>query len=403
MISGRERTVRKEIGIIGHYLLRSPNKIGSLLKMVYATKFSSAKRFRRKHFASSLPPLMTIQINNLCNLRCIQCWEWGDNGVYKESDHKILKDEMSTKQWETFIEEVSVWKPYLYFFGGEPLLRKDISRIIEFASSRNLLTALNSNTTLMTEELAESLVRSGLDYYIASLDGPEQINNRIRIGNDVYSRIISGIKLLVSAKEKLKSSLPIIEVCTTITLENTDYILETAQIVDELGVDYFRIQLEMFTTPELLARTKSRFMETFGITPKLWNGFLRDTSQIDSKSLANQEKLIREKNWTFKLKRYPKRDIKGFDYQLYFKSAESVFGEKICHVPWKRAVVMPNGDVVGCPWFPEARMGNIREQKFTEIWNGSEMKMFRKSLAEDGLFPSCSRCCELYELDESGG
>jgi radical SAM protein with 4Fe4S-binding SPASM domain len=30
-------------------------------------------------------------------------------------------------------------------------------------------------------------------------------------------------------------------------------------------------------------------------------------------------------------------------------------------------MVMPNGDVVGCSLFSEAKMGNIREQKFTEI------------------------------------
>lgn len=393
--------MHKAVEILAHYVLRSPHKIGSLLRMAYATKLSSAKGFRRKDFASSLPPLMTLQINNLCNLRCIQCWEWGDNGAYKEADHKILKDEMSTEQWETFIEEVSEWKPYLYFFGGEPLLRRDISRILAFASSRNLLTALNSNTTLMTEELAESLVRSGLDYYIASLDGPEQINNQIRKGNDVYQRVISGIKHLVSAKRRLRSALPVIEVCTTITAENAGHILETAEIADGLGVDYFKIQLGMFTTPELLERTKSRFRETFGLTPRLWNGFLRDTSHIDSQSLAKQEKIIRGRTWTFEFKRYPKLGVKGFDHDTYFKSPESVFGEKLCHVPWKRAVVMPNGDVVGCPWFPEAKMGNVSEQRFTEIWNGRGMRAFRRSLTEDGLFPSCGRCCDLYELDES--
>jgi radical SAM protein with 4Fe4S-binding SPASM domain len=393
--------MRKEIEWLGHYLLRSPDKIGSLLRMVYATKFSSAKGFRRKDFASSLPPLMTIQINNLCNLRCVQCWEWGDNGAYKEADHQTLKDEMSTEQWEAFIEEVSEWRPYIYFFGGEPLLRRDMTKILAFATSKKLLTALNSNTTLMTEELAEGLVRSGLDYYVASLDGPERINNKIRKGHDVYNRVISGIKLLVGAKERLKSALPVIEVCTTVTVENAEHALETAEIVDGLGVDYFALQLGMFTTPELLERTELRFRETFGATPRLWRGFLRDTSRIDPQSLANQEKVIRGRSRTFKFKRYPKLGVKGFDHASYFKSPESVFGEKVCHVPWKRAVIMPNGDVVGCPLFPEAKMGNVREQKFTEIWNGRGMRTFRRSLSEDGLFPSCGRCCDLYELDES--
>jgi radical SAM protein with 4Fe4S-binding SPASM domain len=30
-------------------------------------------------------------------------------------------------------------------------------------------------------------------------------------------------------------------------------------------------------------------------------------------------------------------------------------------------MVMPNGDVVACPLLSEAKMGNVREQKFTEI------------------------------------
>lgn len=391
----------KTIERAGHYALRSPSKIGSLLRMAYTTKVSSAKNLRREHFASAPPPLMTIQINNVCNLRCVQCWEWGDVGAYKEVDHQTLKDELSTEQWQGLIEEVSAWKPYLYFFGGEPLLRKDITEIVAFASRRNLLTALNSNTTLMTRELAERLVRSGLDYYIASLDGPEEINNRIRKGKDVYNRVVSGIGLLVAAKERLRSALPVIEVCTTVTAENTDHILDTARVVDKLGVDYFKVQLGMFTTPELLAGTKKRFAETFGVTPRLWNGFLRDMSGINARSLASQEEAIRGESWSFEFKRYPKHGVKGFDYGAYFKSPESVFGEKLCHVPWMRAVVMPNGDVVGCPWFPEAKMGNVAEQSFTEIWNGPGLRAFRKSLTEDGLFPSCSRCCDLYELDES--
>lgn len=49
--------MRKEIERLGPYLLRSPDKIGSLLRLGYAIKLSSAKGFRRKEFASSLTSL----------------------------------------------------------------------------------------------------------------------------------------------------------------------------------------------------------------------------------------------------------------------------------------------------------------------------------------------------------
>lgn len=395
--------MRKDFNRVRHYVLRAPYKLGAIARLVYRTKLSSAKGSRRPGFTAPLPPLVTIQINNQCNLRCVQCWEWGDNGAYKQMGHGVLHDEMGTGQWTSLLEEFSTWKPYLYFSGGEPLLRKDLPEIIRFATRRKLLTALNSNTTLLTDELAERLVRSGLDYYIASLDGPEAINNRIRKGRDVYNRVIAGIKALVRARAKLKSALPIIEVCTTVTTENNHHLLETAGLVDQLGVDYFKLQLGVFTNPELLARTEERFTRTFGVQPKLWAGYVRDVSGIDTEAIAKQEQAIRSRRWSFAAGRYPKRGVRGFEVESYFKTLDKVFGEQLCHVPWKRAVVRPNGDVVGCPWFPEARLGNVNEQKFAEIWNGFQMKNFRQSLTEDGLFPTCARCCDLYELDESGG
>jgi radical SAM protein with 4Fe4S-binding SPASM domain len=393
--------MRRELRTLRHYATNRPNKLGSLAKMFYRTKVMSAKALRQSGNSSLLPPLMTVQINNVCNLRCVQCWEWGDNGAYKGMDQQILRDELTTGQWEGLIHEMGGWKPYLYFYGGEPLLRKDIARLIDVASSEGLLTAVNSNTTLMTPELAESLVEAGLDYYIASLDGPEEINNQIRRGTDVFNKVVSGIGHLVHAREKLKSGTPLIEVCTTVTKENAQHIAEMAEVVDALGVDFFKIQLGMSTTPDLLENTRARFVKTFGVEPKLLKGFIRDISQIDAESLAQQDAWIKQREWTFEFKRYPKHGVKGFDYDKYYRSPETVFGEKICHVPWMRGVILPNGDVAGCPWLPEAKLGNVISQKFTNIWNGPQMKQFRKSLSEEGLFPSCSRCCDLYELDES--
>jgi radical SAM protein with 4Fe4S-binding SPASM domain len=393
--------MRRELSILGHYAAHSPKKLRSLARMVYRTKILSAKGLRKENHSSHLPPLMTLQVNNVCNLRCVQCWEWGDNGAYKGWDAKTLKDEMSTAQWEDLIHQAGQWKPFLYFFGGEPLLRKDMTELIRIASGEELLCALNSNTTLMTYELAESFISAGLDYYIASLDGPAEINDRIRIGRDVFRNTINGIRNLVRARESLNTAFPLIEVCTTVTAENAHHILETAELVNDLKVDFFKVQLGMFTTPKLLEDTKARFVQTFGVEPKLLSGYIRDTSTIDANSLARQDAAIEARSWTFEFMRYPKHNVSNFDYSQYYSSPSSIFGEKICHVPWMRAVVLPNGDVAGCPWLPEARIGNVTQQRFVEIWNGREMRQFRRSLEEDGLFPSCSRCCDLYELDES--
>jgi MoaA/NifB/PqqE/SkfB family radical SAM enzyme len=145
-----------------HYCVRAPRKLRSLSRLYWTTKFRSARRLARPDHAALPPPLITISLNSVCNLRCVQCWEWGDTGAYKNLDHATLTNELDLEQWERFFDQLT-WRPYVYFFGGEPLLRKDLPQVVGAASRRGMLTALNSNMTLMTPEMARGIVDSGLD------------------------------------------------------------------------------------------------------------------------------------------------------------------------------------------------------------------------------------------------
>ena len=386
---------------LSHYASSSPGKLDALARLVYRTKLRSARALRLDGYRARMPPLMTLQVNKRCNLRCVQCWEWGDTGAYKTLPRADVGNELPTAVWKKLIVEAAAWKPYLYFFGGEPLLRTDMTELIGLASELGILTALNSNSTMVTPALAETIVRSGLDYFIASLDGPREINDRIRLGHDVFERVTAGIRALVDARRRLRSPFPIIEVCATVTAENHAHLVETAEVVNGLGVDYFKIQLGMFTTRDLLRQTQARVTREFGKVPRLLEGFVRETSSIDGSVVRAGEQEILSRDWTFDFTRYPKPGVRGFDHEEFFAAPGKVYGEKLCHVPWKRAVVMPNGSVVGCPWLPEIAIGNIREKSFREIWDDEQLRKFRRSLSEDGLLASCSRCCDLYELDES--
>ncbi len=85
----------------------------------------------------------------------------------------------------------------------------------------------------------------------------------------------------MAAKMRLGSLLPLIEVRTTLTAENQDRLVETAELVDRLKADYFRIQLGTFTTPELLKQTEERMVREVKARPKLFAGYVRDVSDFD--------------------------------------------------------------------------------------------------------------------------
>jgi radical SAM protein with 4Fe4S-binding SPASM domain len=63
-------------------------------------------------------------------------------------------------------------------------------------------------------------------------------------------------------------------------------------------------------------------------------------------------------------------------------------------VPWSQADIDYNGNVHFCADYPDYVIGNIREQRFWDIYNGERAQKFRKELRESpqGIFPGCLRC-----------
>ncbi|GAG99570.1 unnamed protein product, partial [marine sediment metagenome] len=65
-----------------------------------------------------------------------------------------------------------------------------------------------------------------------------------------------------------------------------------------------------------------------------------------------------------------------------------------CFFVWGTLFISPNGDVMPCQFYPDYKLGNIRDAKLKEIWNNEKYRKFRLELKK-GLFPGCARCCKL--------
>ena len=65
------------------------------------------------------PLYVAWQITNECNLACLHCIEESGPG-------KAFKDELTTEQALGFIDQlVKADVPYVFFSGGEPMVRPD--------------------------------------------------------------------------------------------------------------------------------------------------------------------------------------------------------------------------------------------------------------------------------------
>ncbi|MGH9196093.1 MAG: radical SAM protein, partial [Acidimicrobiia bacterium] len=149
--------------------------------------------YSRSDYAPA-PCMITLRLTSNCNLRCVQCGQWGDRGVFVRPDRPAFPKEMSMQEWKAFIDRVASYCPHIYFFGGEPFLRKDCLELVRFATSKNVIAGVNTNGNFLAGN-GRAIVDSGMDYLIVSLDGPKEINNQIRLGTlDVYETVVRGVK-----------------------------------------------------------------------------------------------------------------------------------------------------------------------------------------------------------------
>src|SRR5258708_15339526 len=110
-------------------------------------------------FNASLPKWIFLQLLENCNLRCRMCYEWGENGPYREK--KMLR-RLDLDVVRGLIEECKPARPYYELYGGEPLLYPHIEEVLQAIKQAGSTGHLPTNGTLLHKH-AELLVAAETD------------------------------------------------------------------------------------------------------------------------------------------------------------------------------------------------------------------------------------------------
>jgi len=340
------------------------------------------------------PETVMIRLTHRCNFACFFCGQRGTSGVYRAFPHASHSEELGTEQWKRFISEVSSFKPYIYFTGGEPLLRQDLAALVEHASAHHLLTHINTNGSHMPAH-AEELIEAGVDFVHFSLDSLAESGHSTTGVTNGFEMSMAGLKALVAARRKAGSRFPVIQVFCTIHQLNQDRLYDIAQAVDRTGADIFVLCFPVFTTAALEQQTAEEYRRLFGISPVYWKGFVRDMSGIDCGVIEHQIRRIRSGCLRLTYRQVPPVSMK-VDVRDHFGCPDKVHGgRKACPLIRSVAVVLPNGDVATCWDHPDYIVGNIHSAALLDLWNNERYRQFRQVLTRH-LFPSCARCAGLY-------
>ncbi|WP_226002677.1 radical SAM/SPASM domain-containing protein [Paenibacillus sp. BJ-4] len=141
-------------------------------------------------------PVVVWNSTRACNLTCKHC--------YANACPVHDPDEISTEEAKVFIDNLAAFQvPVLLFSGGEPLIRKDIYELISYASSKGLRPVVSTNGTMITMDRAKMLKEAGVKYVGVSLDGLKERHDEFRGRKGAFEQALQGIRNCLAIDQKV--------------------------------------------------------------------------------------------------------------------------------------------------------------------------------------------------------
>lgn len=296
----------------------------------------------KHNYVNPTPAHLIILITENCNSRCLICNFWK-----KKSRNELTINEISTFLSSPLLQNLKS----VTISGGEPLLRKDLIEIINMIYNKTCIKVSLNTNGLLPQVLEKLLLvhRNKIDNILLSIDGPKEINNKIR-GNRTFERVLKSIK--IAEKYGLCP-------CVNTTLTKLNF--------KSLGETYLQFKDYHFSFK--LAQN-SRFY--FGNNSETPFNF----SDNEAKELV---KIV---------KRLPQNDL----YTLFMpKWIQNRTRPSPCYAGSFSLVLGAHGEISLC--IHSAPIGNIRKNLFDSIWTSKEMQHFRKQNR------TCQLCYERCTTD----
>jgi radical SAM protein with 4Fe4S-binding SPASM domain len=220
-------------------LLESPQLLDALAprqrRRLQNLILNEKERIHKASLLKSAPLYLIIDPSFACQLQCPYCHGnmVREAGVSLPVMKEDMVDAILAKYGDTLLQA--------HFFNwGEPLLNNKFSLFVKKAHELDIWTTSSSNFSLnISEESIDSIILSGLDLLIVSVDGTTQETyERYRVGGNLQL-VLDNLKTLVERRRILGSRTPEIRFQILDFPWTHDQIEEARAIATDIGVDEF--------------------------------------------------------------------------------------------------------------------------------------------------------------------
>ena len=288
-----------------------------------------------------VPLSVQVDLTYRCNEQCVHCYlDHDDHGEMTTAEIKHLLKELA---------EAGVF--ILTLSGGEIFMRKDFFEILESARALTFCIKLKTNAVLIREAQAARIRDLGVESIQVSI-----YSHRPEV-HDAITKVPGSLRRSLNAIRFLKSQGLKVVIANVLMTENMQDYHGARALAHELGADY---TLDPTITPMM---DGDREVLNLGAGESALRLLFRDETVVG--------------------------DVDEF-CALPPASNEDSMDTLPCSAGHTACYVSPYGEFYPCVQFPLS-CGNVRQQRFIDIWRNSEQLKEVRSIRLRDL-SSCSQC-----------
>ncbi|MCX5778784.1 MAG: radical SAM protein [Elusimicrobia bacterium] len=350
--------------------------------MLHNTILNEIEIAQKKIYLDSKIRSLTVTLTNKCNLRCIMC-------------------EMRKTQWDLpakTCREIIALLPSLervMWQGGEAFLFEGFEELLDESSRYPLRQVLSTNGTLITERIAEKLVKYNVELTF-SIDGiTKAVYEHIRPGA-VFEEMLSKVALINDLRArynpKMSTRLNVLIMRSNVGqlcdfLDFAHRYKFTTVFFNASGCDfkdvqenifYFNFNAEIVASMNVLRKEVEAKAEAYGIRLENWLPTEKFFNEVQSPHAQLP----------------PSSGSQGLHEPLQCNPLTRENSELFCHAPWQRLNIACGGNVYPDCLCPETHsVGNVLEHSILEMWNGEKIQQLRRTISQGSCRGFCSNDC----------
>jgi radical SAM protein with 4Fe4S-binding SPASM domain len=299
----------------------------------------------------------------------------------------VTYEEPKTLSWENFLkiaEQFPKMERAVLHGIGEPLINKELPRMIRYLKERGVYVLFNTNATLLNAKWSRELIESGLDEMRCSIDGADPKTYAEIRGAPLLHKIVSNLREFMQIQNDLNATTPRASIWMTGMQENVHELPDLLRLAAHMGVPEVYLQRMVYyhqadTAPGMMDAGHGLF-DHFDDEV--------DALVVECEALAAELgimfKAAGATNPRSSLEASQQRDTQPW---------------KACLRPWTTAYITANGNALPCCISPFAtrdyeslKLGNVFEQSFEDIWNDTRYQQWRERLLSDTPHEACAGC-----------